>query len=34
VYLVPLWLLRVVTAEDGRLVLGWIRQIVPRGARA
>jgi PST family polysaccharide transporter len=33
VYIVPLLLLRVVTAEDGRLVLGWIREIVPRAAR-
>lgn len=33
VYVVPLLLLRVVTAEDGRLVLGWIREIAPRGAR-
>ena len=32
-YVVPLLLLRVVTAEDGRLVLGWIRQIAPRAAR-
>lgn len=32
-YAVPLLLLRVVTAEDGRLVLGWIREIVPWGAR-
>jgi O-antigen/teichoic acid export membrane protein len=31
-YVVPLLLLRVVTAEDGRLVLGWIRQIAPRRA--
>jgi hypothetical protein len=34
VYAVPLLLLRVVTAEDGRLVLGWIRDIVPGAARA
>ena len=33
VYVVPLLLLRVVTVEDGRLVLGWIREIAPRGAR-
>jgi O-antigen/teichoic acid export membrane protein len=33
-YAVPLLLLRVVTAEDGRLVLGWIREIAPRGAKA
>jgi O-antigen/teichoic acid export membrane protein len=33
-YTLPLLLLRVVTAEDGRLVLGWIRQIAPRAARA
>jgi len=32
-YAVPLLLLRVVTAEDGQLVLGWIRQITPRAAR-
>lgn len=31
-YAVPLLLLRIVTAEDGRLVLGWIRQLAPRGA--
>ena len=31
-YVVPLLLLRVVTAEDGRLLLGWIRQIAPRAA--
>jgi O-antigen/teichoic acid export membrane protein len=34
VYFAPLVLLRIVTAEDGRLVLGWIREIVPRAARA
>jgi len=34
VYIVPLLLLRVVTAEDGLLVLGWIRDVTPRGARS
>jgi len=34
VFLVPLLLLRVVTGEDGRLVLGWIREITPRAARS
>lgn len=33
-YLVPLVLLRVVTADDGRLVLGWIRQVLPQTVRA
>ena len=31
-YVVPLVLGRVVTAEDGRLVLGWIRQALPKAA--
>jgi O-antigen/teichoic acid export membrane protein len=34
VYIVPLVLLRVVTGEDGRLVMGWIREIAPRAARS
>lgn len=34
VYFVPLLLLRVITAEDGRLMLGWIREIIPHAARA
>jgi O-antigen/teichoic acid export membrane protein len=33
-YAVPLLALRVITAEDGRLVLGWIRQLTPRAAGA
>ena len=32
-YMVPLVLWRVVTVEDGRQVLGWIRQMVPHAAR-
>ena len=32
-YAVPLFALRIVTAEDGCLVLGWIRQLAPRAAR-
>jgi len=33
-YIAPLLLLRIVTAEDGLLVLGWIREIAPRAARS
>jgi O-antigen/teichoic acid export membrane protein len=33
-YVIPLLLLRVVTLADGSVVLGWIRDLTPRGARS